>query len=208
MDVTITKISETKKGRFALFCGDDFLFSIEPDQLARHEIHEGTVLTEFELDRLRSESESGKALRKGLDYLALRDHAKRELRDKLMRKYDAPTADQTIAKLEELGYLNDGVFAQRYSAELMDRRGLSRRETARRLEQKGIGREQVGDVLAQYDEDETAKIRALIEKKYAAKLAAGKGPAVYNALVARGFSPRDVRAVLRDYTETPEESFD
>ncbi len=97
--------------------------------------------------------------------------------------------------------LNDG-FARRRAAELLRKR-KSRREILNDLSAKGIDRDIAAEVVEElFAEDdvgenpELATARALVERQYAAKLAAGKRDQVAAALARRGFSHAVIREVL------------
>jgi Uncharacterized protein conserved in bacteria len=198
--VTITDIKTTKKGRHALFCDAGFLFSVDDMTLYKYKLEIGGVLQSDELESMRRDSDYNKAYVKALDFLALRDHSEKELREKLMRKFDEHTADAAIGKMREMGYLDDGAFAKKYADELVARKGASLREAQNRLWRKGIDRSTIEQAVETYDTDETPRIKELIEKKYAAKLVAENGQVyVYNALLRKGFSSRDIRSALKEY---------
>lgn len=195
-DIHITEIKQTKKGRYALFCDGEFLFSVDEQTFTDHHLVHDMTLTEQQLSALRADSDEQKALRKALDFLALRDHASAELKIKLMRTFDEQTARRVVERVRDIGYLDDADFAKRYAQELIERRGASLREAQNKLWQKGIDRETIQETLAGYEGDETAQIKALIQKKYRAKMQGGNTQAVFAALARRGFSSRDIRAAL------------
>lgn len=196
--VFISDIKLTKKGRYALFCGAEFLFSVDELTLRKYHVEIGSGLHSDEILQMRRDSDYNKAYTKALDFLAMRDHSEKELREKLMRKFDEDTARAATDKMKEIGYLSDEVFAKKYAAELIERRGASKRETENKLRQKGIDRETAAEVVAEFDEDETAQIKEIIEKKYIAKLQSKNGTAaVFNTLMRKGFLARDIRNALR-----------
>ena len=151
-----------------------------------------------------AESVVRRALDKAMDYLSLRDHAAGELYQKLCRKFDAHSAAYAVARAGELGLLNDVSFARRRAAELLRKR-KSRREILNDLSAKGIDRDTAADVVeelfAETDDGESPELetaRALVQRQYAAKLAAGKRDQVAAALARRGFSHAVIREVLSD----------
>ena len=105
-----------------------------------------------------------------------------------------------MARLEELGLLNDEAFAA-HRAQALKARKKSRREAARLLAEKGLDRDVIQQALDEvYREgDEEEALRALIERQYARKLSQGKRDAVWAALARRGFSARQIRAALEDW---------
>ncbi len=195
--VVITEIKETKKGRYALFCAQGFLFSVDEDTFVRFGIKKGASFTGAQMEELHAASDLRRAQSKALDLLGAREHAERELAQKLEKTFDPETAAHAVARMRELGLTDDAQFARRYAEELVVRKGKSKREAAHKLYEKGIARELAAEVLAAYGEDESAALRALIDKKYRTKLMKPDGrQAVYAALLRKGFSSRDVRAAL------------
>ena len=199
----LTQIKETKKGRLALFFDGEFAFSLDENTFADVGLHQDDDLEEWQIEELRKKSETRRALDKAMDYLALRDHAAGELYQKLCRKFDAHSAAYAVARAGELGLLNDAGFARRRAAELLRKR-KSRREILNDLSAKGIDRDTAAEVVEElFAEDdgenpELATARALVERQYAAKLAAGKRDQVAAALARRGFSHAVIREVLSD----------
>lgn len=200
----LTQIKETKKGRLALFLDGEFVFSLDEETFARANLHEGDDLESWQVEDLRKQSDTRRALDKAMDYLSLRDHASGELYQKLCRKFDAPSAAYAVARAGELGLLDDAGFARRRAAELLRKR-KSRREILTDLAAKGIDRDTAAEAveaLYECDEDgedpELATARALVQRHYAAKLAAGKRDQVAAALARRGFSHAIIREALAE----------
>lgn len=200
----LTQIKETKKGRLALFLDGEFVFSLDEDTFARANLHEGDDLEPWQVEDLRKQSDTRRALDKAMDYLSLRDHAAGELYQKLCRKFDEHSAAYAVARAGELGLLDDAGFARRRAAELLRKR-KSRREILRDLAAKGIDRDTAAEAVETlYDTGEGGEnpeltaARALVERQYAAKLAAGKRDQVAAALARRGFSHAIIREVLAE----------
>ena len=200
----LTQIKETKKGRLALFLDGEFAFSLDEDTFAMAGLHTGDELEEWQIHDLQTKSDTRKAVDKAMDLLALRDHAAGELYQKLCRSFDPHSAAAAVAKMQELNLLDDAGFARRRAAELLRKR-KSRREILNDLSAKGIDRDTAADVVeelfAETDDGESPELetaRALVQRQYAAKLAAGKRDQVAAALARRGFSHAVIREVLSD----------
>ena len=200
----LTQIKETKKGRLALFLDGEFVFSLDEETFARANLHEGDDLASWQVEDLRKQSDTRRALDKAMDYLSLRDHASGELYQKLCRKFDAPSAAYAVARAGELGLLDDAGFARRRAAELLRKR-KSRREILTDLATKGIDRDTAAEAVeALYEceeegeDPELATARALVQRHYAAKLAAGKRDQVAAALARCGFSHAIIREALAE----------
>ena len=198
----LTRITETKRGRYALFLDDEFAFSLDEDTFAAAGLHAGDELTEPAVAELRRKSDARRALDKAMDLLALRDHAAGELYARLCRRFDPHTAAAAVARVGELGLLNDAGFARRRAAELLRKR-KSRREILPDLAAKGIDRETAPEALAALmpadgeEDPDLASARALVERQYARKLAEGKTQQVMAALARRGFSHAVIRAAVQ-----------
>jgi regulatory protein len=140
------------------------------------------------------------ALDLGLRLLGRRAHSRLELRRKLrLRGYDEQVVEGALARLAEMGYLDDQEFA----------RGLVRRRSALRgplalsaeLASKGIDRAQVEVALGTFDaEAQLASATRLAERLYAKKPGAGYQEilnGVGSKLMRRGFNAGVVRAACR-----------
>lgn len=198
----LTQIKETKKGRLALFFDGEFAFSLDEDTFADAGLHQDDELEDWQIEELRKKSETRRALDKAMDYLSLRDHAAGELYQKLCRKFEAHSAAYAVARAGELGLLNDAAFARRRAVELLRKR-KSRREIMNDLNAKGIDRDTAAaameELFAETEDGESPELataRVLVERQYAAKLAAGKRDQVAAALARRGFSHAVIREVL------------
>lgn len=203
----LTQIKETKKGRLALFLDGEFAFSLDEDTFAAAHLHEDDELEPWQVEQLRKQSDTRRALDKAMDYLSLRDQASGELYQKLCRKFDAHSAAYAVVRAGELGLLDDAGFARRRAAELLRKR-KSRREILNDLAAKGIDRDTAAEAVESlYDETEEgedpemASVQALLERQYAAKLAAGKRDQVAAALARRGFSHAIIREALAAYED-------
>ena len=197
----ITKIKMTKKGRYALFCGEEFLFSVDESTYADFGIHKDMELDDADLAELRKNSEYRKALNKAFSFLGVRDHSEHELYTKLLRTYDEETSRQAVDRVRELGYLDDAQFAGRYAEELL-RKERSLGEIRRRLAEKRIDRDIIEEVMSGLQTDERPLIEQLINDKYLGRLRAEGGrQKVYSALLRKGFRSADISAVLRGFGE-------
>ena len=209
--MVITAVRQTKKGRFALFSEDGFLFSLDSETFFAEHIEEGSAFSDAELALLRAKSETRKACDKALQYLSLRAYAAGELYQKLCLKFDERSAAAAVAKVENLGMLDDAAFA-RQRAEYLAKRNKSPMEIRRPLAARGVGREEIELALAPWRETDgegvppaQQAILRLLEKSYGAKLAAGKRDNVCAALARRGFSHGDIRAALALYEQNDQE---
>lgn len=187
----ITAIKETKRGRFALFSEEEFLFSVDGETLAKSGLSVGDTLAPTELEDLRAQSDTRKAKDQALRYLAQRLHGEQELYKKLCLRYDENSSAAAVALMRELALVNDAEFAAE-KARSMARRGKSPLEIKAKLASLGLDRELAEEAVAALGIDEAAAAQALVQKQYMTKLQNGQRENVMAALARRGFSHRDI----------------
>ncbi|HJV34394.1 regulatory protein RecX [Geomonas sp.] len=89
-----------------------------------------------------------------LRILSLRDHSEAELRRKLKEKgYEEAGIEESVARLRELGYLDDVRFARHFaSSAIRNGRGYGAR-LKMELARRGVAAAIVAEVLAEIDEE-------------------------------------------------------
>jgi regulatory protein len=143
-----------------------------------------------------------------------RAHSTGELREKLRRRAErAEDVDAVLAKLKELGYLDDKRFAESYAAARLENQGLGKMRVLRDLRQRRIApqlAEQVAEKTYQ-ETDETKLIEDFLKRKYRGKklgefLGEEKNLAgAYRRLRYAGFSAGASIRVLKRYAKQAEE---
>lgn len=124
--------------------------------------------------------------------------------DQALRKKDVPDeiASSVLDRLEAVGLVDDGAFAQSWVESRQQRRHLSRSALRRELTSKGVDRDHVDAALATVDaDDELTAARALVAKKAAATR--GLDPVVRDRRLAgvlgrRGFGSGVIATVLAE----------
>lgn len=198
MNVKITRIQKTKKGRFSLFCENGFLFSVDDETLVKNHIIEGIELSDFDLDCLLSQSDLRKAKEKALSYISLRDYSRKELLDKLKLKFDEDTALAAVESAQNLGLINDDDFAV-HRAKYLNSKNKSTREISAALSLKGISREAISAAIDLLETGDEEACRMVIEKNYLTKLNSGKKDNVIAALARKGFSYSVIKQALSSF---------
>lgn len=192
----IKAITETKRGRFALFSDAGFLFSVDEETLAKSGLTVDDVLDDAALEDLKEQSETRRAKNRALGLLARRAHGSAELAAKLARHHDEYTCAAVVAWLLENALLDDAAFA-RDKAEALAMRGKSRREIGQRLVALGMDRDHVDDALCQLEDHDAGAALAVVRKSYMRQLENGDKEKVMAALARRGFSRGHSLAAIR-----------
>ena len=164
-------------------------------------IHEGDSLSKEQVKEYLSESDYIRAKSRALWLLDRYTYTERRLAEKLKNAgFGEAASSRALARLKELGVIDDGNLADLYAKDCA-RRGISKRAAYPKLLAKGFRADTVKTALENAGFDEENQLSALIESKYAAKLAAGETEKVYASLIRKGFSYGAVREALKNYSE-------
>ena len=102
-----------RRGRARVFIDGEFWAELDAGVAAELDLREGTVLSDGELAEARLAGEKPLAMNRALNVLGYRARAKGELGERLLRAgYGEETVGEVVARLEELGYLDDEEFAR------------------------------------------------------------------------------------------------
>ena len=197
----ITEIRPRRKGLSALFIDGEFAMALDTQTLLEQRIDVGKELDDEELHELITLSNERRAKEKALWLISYRSHSKKELRDTIRRTCDAEAADKAVARMEELGLVNDEDFARRYAEQLLYGKRLSKRAAFYELRRKGIDQATAEEALAELDVDVHEQIRALIEKKYRNINDEKIRRRAVAALQRLGYGWEDIKAVLEEYAD-------
>ena len=105
----------------------------------------GATITPDQLSALAEEGARRGALEAGLRLLSYRLRSEEELRGRLAdKRYDEKAIESALARLRELGYLDDEVFARYWAETRQAQPPRSRRLLASGLRRPGIDKETAG----------------------------------------------------------------
>lgn len=156
-------------------------------------------------------ADPAKARARALEALAAQELSSAVLYDRLRRRFTDQAAAYAVAEMVRCGYLNDDRYAAARAYGLRSA-GKSRRAAAQTLRQKGLTPPQIETALEEaYAPDDTgedpdlAAACGLVQRRYRAKLEAGRKDLVTAALLRRGFAYPVVREALRraEEAQTP-----
>ena len=186
--------------KISLSNGEEVL--IDNDVCRDNYLKKGDEISEEKLNDLVFQSQYQRAKSRAVWYLDRKDRTAKDLYNKLcLAGFDKKAVAKVIARLQEVGLVDDRRFAENYASRLMEG-NVSKREALQKMLQKGVPYDMAKDVLAECDSDEGAQIEALINKKYRTKLMAyGGKEKVYAALIRKGFSYEAVKNALKNYIE-------
>lgn len=155
-----------------------------------------------ELNALLAQSRYNRTRSRALFYLSGRDYAAKELERKLYRCADKETAAAVVARLTEVGLINDAAYAERLARNLMQYKQYPRRRVLQTLLEKGISRADAELALEALEPDDFQQALALIRKKYYNKIEDRENREKTVAALARyGFSYDAVRRAINAAAE-------
>jgi regulatory protein len=199
--ITDIKAQKKKKDRYSIFINGKFLMGVYDDLLLEYGLAKGSLLTYEVINEILYEDLKKKAIRASLSLLSYKQRTAFELRKKLKDKeYDEEIIDIAIARLIELGYVND----ERYARDFVDMRksysGLYKLKTD--LYKRGINNDIIELVLSEIDaDDQYEELKAMCKKK----LNQSEGLEVskkYNRIMSyllrKGYNFSDVKRVMSD----------
>ena len=214
----LKRVSVRRKKLNALFFEPDTRFEgeyakdggllVDRDAFDESALREGCPCEEDEVEAVLADSRRRRAYAKGLWLLDARDYTERGMRDKL-RDFGEDAAAEAVARLVELGFIDDERYAARRAEILLTEQRLSRRQAREKLIFKGVPRDLAEAAVDAVQADPAEQLDAWIEGKYASRLASGEADArrkVVEALLRKGFVYADVREALARHDLRPDES--
>jgi len=123
-------------------------------------------ITEEQLETLLARSQYHRARERALYLLGLRDYACRELEQKLLTEATPEIAAAVVARLQEVGLLDDEQYAARLARHLSEYKQYPRRRVEQELRRRGIDSAIICDAMGGLESDDFQQALALLEKKY------------------------------------------
>ncbi len=162
----ITGLKREKKRLTAVFVDGELWDKLDSEVLEQRAIKAGMQVDEDFLTELKFESDYKRAKDRAMYLISFRDYSEKELFSKLKRDYDEAAVKKAVARMRDVGLINDLNFAQKYAKELLFNKHFSKRRAEFELLQKGIDKDTVCDILAELEYDAVEQIRLLVDKKY------------------------------------------
>lgn len=157
-------------------------------------------ISEDEWRGLQEQSVRSRAKNKALYLLSLRDRSRGELFDKLKEEAGPEMAQETVERMEELGFLDDERLAARWAADLSQRKCYPRRRVEQELLSRGFARDTAREAAAALETEDHTLALALLRKKYYNKMASEDSRRKTAAALARhGFSREAIRRAFDNW---------
>lgn len=151
------------------------------------------------------------SIKKPIDYalflLSRKDYTKAELKKKLLSKgYEEKGVEEVLEKLEDLGFLNDLRFAQRWMESRAQNRPISRKAMILELKRKGIEERLIEEAMRKAEEEGNLPSDLDMARRLAKSRMKRIGTRdrnivmrrIYGTLARKGFSPDVITDILKE----------
>lgn len=186
MKITSISVQARNPDRVNISVDGKYRFSLDILQVTELGIKNGNEYSQEELERFEQESLFGKLYARALEYVMMRPHSAREVRDYLWRKtrttlvkkrrtgeiikqpgISSAITDRVYERLADRGYIDDSKFATYWVENRALSKGASQRKLVAELQAKGVDQSVIAKALSSVGRDEMADLRKVIAKKSA-----------------------------------------
>lgn len=176
------------------------IFRIPLKVAGQYRLESCRALAGEEYDQLKAESRRYGAMKKSLDYLAIRPRSEAEMERYLARKnFDRETIDETVTSLRQSGYLNDADYAARFIAARLSRKAVGTHLLMSELLKRGVDRNLIRKALRESESlhgDPDMLYRTAARKFASLKHKKNPRDKLFMFLRGRGFEPDAVAEVI------------
>lgn len=200
-------ISSVKRiqGRAVLSLSNGETVSMPRAMLKERPYRSGMPFDRASFDALLNDRSYPFAMDKAVSLLSLRSRTEKEIAESLRKNaYPEKTIARVMARLLEVGYLNDAAFAENWAASRSNK-GMGSRRIRMELRQKGVSQSEIDSALSSIDEEDMLSSAI----KMAEKAARGKdlsSPAdrqkILSSLARRGYDYATARQALQTIIKT------
>ncbi|GIP21502.1 regulatory protein RecX [Paenibacillus sp. J22TS3] len=215
--LSITSVESLKKQkyRYLIRFGPHDL-EVHEDVMIKYRMIKGNSFTKYDLLEIIAADEKQQAYVEALNYLSRKPRTSKEISVRLKEKgREEGIIQETVARLEKEGLINDALYAQEWAAQRVRNRGKGKMWVRQELRQKGVSKPLIEEALGGVpEEEEYDSALAMGAKKW--RQTSGevmdrkRKTGAY--LMRRGFSgalvSRVLRSLIQDQADSEEEEAD
>ena len=190
------------KRKCKVFLEGDFAFVLYKSEAARFPIEEGNDLPAKTYEMIEEEILLKRARDRALYLLQSQGRTQAEMIKKLKDDgYSQSVTERVLSFLQEYHFIDDNAYTENYIHVNKGRK--SKRQITYELQQKGVDRDQIRQMLEENPVDEEETVRALLKKKTGGRIPEDKKEIQKLAafLGRKGFSFEVISRVLRDVAD-------
>ena len=190
------------KRKCKVFLEGDFAFVLYKSEAARFHIEEGNDLPAKTYEMIEEEILLKRARDRALYLLQSQGRTQAEMIKKLKDDgYPQSVTERVLSFLQEYHFIDDNAYPENYIH--VNKGRQSKRQITYELQQKGVDRDQIRQMLEENPVDEEETVRALLKKKTGGRIPEDKKEIQKLAafLGRKGFSFEVISRVLRDVAD-------
>jgi len=197
----ITEISPQAKAphRVNIYIDEVFKFGIDERLLLDFDLYIGKEISEADIEKYKEGDAFQKCMDKAFRFLSFRMRSEKEMRDKLLEKYDEATVKKAIRRLQQLKFIDDTGFTRAWVESRKVGRG--KKALAFELSRKGVEKEIIDEALFDLSEDEELESALELVKKRSKYKGLDKNEAyqkIGGFLSRRGYSYDVIKKVINE----------
>ncbi len=197
----ITNIVKGKKDNNLVFVDGNYTFSADSETIFKNKLSVGCNIDLDLINKIKFEVNKHKSKEKAFRLLSYRNHSRKELVDKIKRKYDENSANIAVDKMEKLGLIDDRKFALEYALSLF-KKFFSVKRVKFELSKKGIDKDTILEIIDEISPNEKEQILCLLSKKYSEKMDNEENiKKISLSLQNSGYSFTDINSAILAYKE-------
>lgn len=203
----LTVVSVKVKGREAkvsLSSGDKLVLSV--DSFTEFHLYQGKELGEAELRRINELSRQDQSYDLAIKWLSHDSYSSAEIQRKLLAKgFDPSIVKAVVARLTELGLLDDARFARTYAEDVGDLRLLGHNHIIYDLRVKGIDEEILRSLSFPKEKelDKAKRYASVLDRRYYRAPYAKRLLKINRALMERGFDEAVAHEAAKEMASAP-----
>lgn len=171
--LTALSVQKGNPDRLSIFVDERFAFGVRREVAFRHRLKKGMEVSSELLIAVWRDEEAYRARDYAARYLGRRSRSRKEVSDYLLGKeFDEVVVAQTLAWLEEYGYVDDAQFAKLWVENRMKFRPRGKAMLRWELQQKGVARAEIDEAFQEELGDGETELEAaitLLQKKVGRK---------------------------------------
>lgn len=169
-------------------------------------IRAGKTMTDEDIEHAKERNDYRRARERALYLLDERDYGYAEMFKKLEQNYSEEICYEVVNNLSELGLIDDRRYARKCAEYFLVTKMRGKYRAREEMRRRGIPNELIDEALGEFEDGSYERLRELVAKKYARRLAEENGKNKVKAALARhGFSFDDINEVLREFEDYLEE---
>ncbi|MGO4543950.1 regulatory protein RecX [Paenibacillus sp. 2TAB23] len=163
------RLDKKERKLYHLFAeSEEPMLSVHEDILIRFRLTKGQLLTEIQMEEIRTEDERYRAYILAIGYLGAKPRTRKQIEQYLSRKlFENDNIQYALDRLEREHIVDDEQYARQFAAGRLKNGLKGRRFIKQELQQRGVSKEAAAEAIDALDEEiELASAKKAAEKKW------------------------------------------